>query len=64
MSIQNMKIIHVRTLYKAVGLTLDRGRRVLRDLERKGEIEPEVTETGREYISPNEAERLHKAVHA
>ena len=64
MSTHKMKLIHVRRLYKAVGLSLDRGRRVLRDLEREGVIAPEVVASGREYISPQEAEQFEKAVRA
>ena len=63
MSTQDLKVIHVRRLYSVVNVSLDRGRRVLRDLEREGLIAPEVTSTGREYISPREAEYFYKAVH-
>lgn len=64
MSTDELKVIHVRRLYNVVNISLDRGRRVLRDLERKGVIAPEVTPTGREYISPTEAAHFHKALHA
>lgn len=62
MSISEMKVIHVRRLYSLANVSLDRGRRALRDLERTGQVMPEVTPTGREYISPVEAELLHKAL--
>ena len=62
MSTQEMKLIHVRRLYRQVGVSLERGRRVLRDLERNGAISPEVLPSGREYVSPDEAEVFHKAV--
>lgn len=64
MSIHEMKIIHVRRLYHVENVSLERGKRVLRDLERKGLIAPQVTPTAREYISPTEAETFHKALHA
>ena len=64
MSTHEMKLIHVRRLYGVVGISLDRGRRVLRDLEREGVISPEVIPSGREYISPKEAEQFSKAVSA
>ncbi len=64
MSINEMKVIHVRRLYCVANVSLDRGRRALRDLERKGQVTPEVTPTGREYITPAEAEVLHQALHA
>ena len=62
MSIFDRKLIHVRRLYISEGVSLDRGRRVLRDLERRGAIDPEVVPSGREFISANEAETFHKAI--
>lgn len=64
MSIHDMKIIHVRRLYHVENISLERGKRVLRDLERKGVVRPLVTPTKREYITPAEAELLHQALHA
>ena len=64
MSTHDMKIIHVRRLYHVENVSLERGKRVLRDLERKGLVKPQVTPTAREYISPREAETLHEALYA
>ena len=64
MSTSDMKIIHVRRLYHVESVSLERGKRVLRDLERKGVIRPLVTPNKREYITPDEAELLHQALHA
>ena len=38
------------------------GKRVLRGLEARGDITPEMTPSGREYLSPAEAERFSDAV--
>ena len=62
MSIFDRKLIHVRRLYRAEAVSLERGKRVLRDLERRGLVSPEVIPSGREFVSPHEAEIFHQAV--
>ena len=62
MSIRDEKLIHDRRLYAKLSLSYQMGKRVLRGLEALGEVSPEMTPSGREYLSPTEAERFLREI--
>lgn len=62
MSIRDEKLIHDRKLYAKLSLSYQMGKRVLRGLEASGDVTPEMTPSGREFLSPVEAERFSRAV--
>ena len=62
MSIRDEKLIHDRRLYSKLSLSYQMGKRGLRELEARGDVTPEMTPSGREYLSPAEAERFSCAV--
>ncbi len=49
-------------LYRTEGISDTTGKRLAAELERRGEINPEVTPTHRTLISPNDAVIIHRAL--
>lgn len=64
MSTFDQKLIHTRRLFREEQVSLEKGKRVMRDLERKGLVDPQITPSGWEFVSPNEALVFHEAVQA
>ncbi len=60
MSIYDRKNIHTGRLFAVESVSTQMGKRVLGELEASGKIEPEVTPSGRKYISANEAAIFHE----
>ena len=64
MLIFDQKLIHDRRLFAVEGVSPETGRKVLAQLQSRGEISPQRSPTGRTYLSPAEAARFHDALHA
>ena len=55
MSIYEEKLIHDRRLFAKLSCSYEMGKRVLGNMKERGEISPETTPSGRDYLSPAEA---------
>ena len=62
MSVFDSKVIHTGRLFAVESVSPQMGKRVFHELEERGEIEPEVTPSGRKFVSPNEAVVFHEAL--
>ena len=62
MSVFDSKTIHTGRLFTVERVSAQMGQRVFRELEECGDIEPEVTPSGRKFVSPNEAVVFHEAL--
>ena len=62
MTIHDSKIVPDVQVYRVRGVSNDYGRKVMLDLESRGEISPERTSTGRSRLSFEDAERLALAL--
>lgn len=62
MSFFDSKVIHTGRLFSVERVSPQMGKRVFRELEDCGEIEPEVTPSGRKFVSPIEAAVFHEAL--
>ena len=60
MSIFDQKLIHVPHLFRKEDVSREKGMRAIRELEARGEIKPAITPSGREYVSPCEADVFHR----
>jgi hypothetical protein len=62
MEIGNSKVVPDIQVYRTCGISTDYGRKVLDELERRGEIEPKRTSTGRSFLSFEDTERLAQSL--
>lgn len=62
MSLINQKIIPATQIYRACGVSATYGRKVMQELERRAEIAPYRSSSGRLRLSFYEAERLARAL--
>ena len=60
MSIFDQKLIHLPRLFRREDVSREKGMRAIRELEARGKIKPDITPTGREYVSPHEADAFHR----
>lgn len=60
MSIFDQKLIHVPRLFRKEDVSREKGIRAIRELQARGEIKPDVSPSGREYVSPTEADVFHR----
>lgn len=62
MEIRDRRFITPASVFKAAGVTDTTGNKRLRELEARGEVQPEMTAAGRRKLSIAEAERLAAAL--
>lgn len=62
MTVLDKKLVNTRWLYSTEACSREMGERVLTELEASGQIQPEITPSGRKYLSPREAEVFHEAL--
>lgn len=62
MAIYNKKLLHDSRLYALEGVSMELGRRVMRELAQRGSVVPEHSASGRVSVSMSEAERFHNAL--
>ena len=62
MSLFDQKVIHTGRLFAVEQCSREMGARILRELTQRGEITPEVTPSGRAFVSANEAVVFHEAL--
>ena len=62
MQIREAKIVPDLRVFHAQGVSKEYGRKVMRELESKGVIDPHTTQTGRCLLSFEDAERLASAL--
>ena len=61
-SIRSARIVRDTQIYQARNVSRDYGRKVLKALAAKGEITPDQTGTGRNYLTFADAEKLADAL--
>jgi len=62
MAFIDLKIVPDTQVFRATGVSNEYGRKVMLDLETRGEIRPQKTATGRCRLSIRDAERLAAAL--
>ena len=62
MSVFDQKLIPTRRLFAVSNVSKEMGKRVMDDLEARGEISPEKTPSKRSFVSPIEAECFQQAL--
>ena len=62
MQIREAKIVPDLRVFQVQGISKEYGRKVMRELESKGLIDPHTTQTGRCLLSFEDAERLAGAL--